>query len=144
MQITVNVKLWGLVLDFLNTLCHSPRTPLLLAVSQSTTTHPSFKGWLDCSFTCSSIWSQSPSARAVWDVWGRLPAQEEGEACADCKWQWMVEWIVPLPIIVAALAGRLSASHSAWSGSQCWVVVLCVLWHFSCCDMDVSGHCACT
>ena len=90
-----NVKCWSLAIDhdFLNTLCHTPPTPLLLVVSQSTIA-PSPSGWLDCRSACCSIWPWGPSARAVWDLWGRLPAQEEGEGHADCKWQWMVEWIV--------------------------------------------------
>ena len=95
MQLTVNVKCWGLAitLDILNTVCHTPPTPLLLVVSQSTIV-PFPSGWLDCRSACCSIWPWGPSARAVWDLWCRLPAQEEGEGHADCKWQWMVEWIV--------------------------------------------------
>ena len=37
---------------------------------------PSPSGGLDCTSGCSSQWPQAPSARAVWDLWGRLPAQE--------------------------------------------------------------------
>ena len=55
---------------------------------------PSPSEWQHCSSSCSLQWPQGPSARAVWDLWGRLPAQGEGEDHADCKWQWMVEWIV--------------------------------------------------
>ena len=55
---------------------------------------PSPSGWQHCSSACSSQRPQGPSARAVWDLCGRHSAQEEGEGHADCKWQWMVEWIV--------------------------------------------------
>ena len=63
-------------------------------------------GWLDCSSACCSLWPPEPSARAVGVLWGRLPAQEEGEGHADCKWQWMVEWIVHVP------------NHHVWLHSQ--------------------------
>ena len=61
---------------------------------------------LDCCPTCSSQWPPEPGARAVWNLWGRLLAQEEGEGHADCKWQWMVEWIVHVP------------NHNVWLHSQ--------------------------
>ena len=63
-------------------------------------------GRLDCCSACCSLWPSEPSARAVWNLWGRLPAQEEGEGHADCKWQWMVEWIVHVP------------NHHVWLHSQ--------------------------
>ena len=47
MQLIVNVKCLGLAitLDFLNTLCHTPLTPLLLVVSQSTIVPFPQDGW---------------------------------------------------------------------------------------------------
>ena len=47
MQLIVNVKCLGLAItfDFLNTLCHTPLTPLLLVVSQSTIAPFPQDGW---------------------------------------------------------------------------------------------------
>ena len=63
-------------------------------------------GRLDCCSDCCPLWPPEPSARAVQDLWGRLPAQDEGEGHAGCKWQWKVEWIVHVH------------NHHAWLHSQ--------------------------
>ena len=74
-------------------------------VYQSNFAH-SLSGWLDHCSGCCSLWPPEPSARTVRDFWGRPPAQEKGESHADCKWQWMVEWIVHVP------------NHHVWLHSQ--------------------------
>ena len=63
-------------------------------------------GQLDCCSACCLPWPPEPSARAVRELRGRHPAQEEGEGHADCKWQWMAEWIVHVP------------NHHVWLHSQ--------------------------
>ena len=78
-------------------------------------------GRLDCCSSCCFLWPQRPSSRVVRDLWGRLPAQEEGEGHADCKWQWMVERIVHVP------------NHHVWLHSQddCQFMLEC-LFTFEC------------
>ena len=64
---------------------HSTYTSSVSCVTIHYCTLPS--GWLDFHSACCSIWPWGPSARVVWYLWGRLPAQEEGEGYADCTWQ---------------------------------------------------------
>ena len=60
-------------INFLCGLCHN------FACSPS--------GWLDCCSACCFLWPPEPGARALRELRGRHPAQEEVEGHADCKWQ---------------------------------------------------------
>ena len=94
-------------------------------------------GWLDCRSACCSIWPWGPSARAVWDLWGRLPAQEEGEGHAGCKWQWMVKWIVNVRIVDMAIVNIRRSEFLCFPGSASDI-----MWYVhgltKLCDQNVS------
>ena len=88
---------------------HSTYT-LLLVVSLFTN-GPFSSGWLDCRSACIWLWTCETSSRAVWFLWSRLPAQEEGEGHADGKLEWMVEWIVSVHNLDMA---ELLPLHPSW------------------------------
>ena len=102
---------------------HSTHTSSVGCVTIHYCTLPS--GWLDCRSACCSIWPWGPSARAVWHLWGRLPAQEEGEGLADCKWQWM-KW-QSVPVVYSSMC----VWHTEWHDTMSF-------------DVVVSGHYAYT
>ena len=69
-------------------------------------------GWLDCSSACSSQWPQEGSPRAVWDLWGKHPAQEEGEDHAGYKWQLVNGWVLLPAIMDCIFINQRTASCS--------------------------------
>ena len=124
MQLFVKVKRFGNK-PWLSKYCvpHAAYTPSVGCVTIHYCTLPS--GWLDCHSACCSLWPWGPSSRAVWDLWGRLPAQEEGEGLADCKWQWM-KW-QSVPVVYSFMC----VWHTEWHDMMSF-------------DVVVSGHYAYT
>ena len=76
----------------LNTLCHTPLTPLLLVVSQSTIEPFPQDGWT--AVLLAARYGHEDLVQELCETFGADFLHRKKVRAIDCKWQWMVEWIV--------------------------------------------------